>query len=187
MSWKAVHRRGETLRAVLETANDRSDGRLPMDVPGVAENFESELDLIGALLLKWHARLSVNIERALQCEPLDRELAVGRAWRSTAEQLPGVRMIIDRCAEHPVNLEMERAMTRASRGEQARLALAAGLASGQGSAAVEAGRLIEQRGRRELVTASVPGPVIGTDVAADRVADARTVAFVDRIRAALVA
>ena len=57
MSWKAFHHRGETLRVVVDTANERRDGVLPMDAPGVTENFTDELDLIGALLLKWHARL----------------------------------------------------------------------------------------------------------------------------------
>ncbi len=103
MSWKTFHNRGETLRAVVDTANDRRDGVLPVSVPGVAENFRDELDLIGALLLKWHARLSGNIERALVREPMDLESAVAGAWHTTAEQMPGVRLVIDRCTEAPAS------------------------------------------------------------------------------------
>ena len=91
-----------------------------MHVPGVAENFTDELDLVGALLLKWHARLSGNIERALMREPMDLESAVAAAWRTTAEQLPGVRLVIDRCTERPPGPEMERAMDRAREREWAR-------------------------------------------------------------------
>src|SRR4051812_3096334 len=113
MSWNSFHNRGETLRAVVDTANDRRDGVLPVGVPGVAENFADDVDLVGALLLKWHARLSGNIERALAQEPLGLEAAVASAWRTTAEQMPGVRLVIDRCAEQPSTPEMERAMNRA--------------------------------------------------------------------------
>src|SRR3954468_10346327 len=101
MSWTAFHSRGETLQAVVDTANARRDGVLPMQVPGVAQNFTDEIDLVGALLLKWHARLSGNIERALLREPMDLESAVASAWRTTAEQMPGVRLVIDQCQEHP--------------------------------------------------------------------------------------
>ena len=39
MTWTAFHRRGEVLRTVVETADQRVDGELPLDVPGVAETF----------------------------------------------------------------------------------------------------------------------------------------------------
>ncbi|HSK34122.1 MAG TPA: hypothetical protein VK903_11600, partial [Propionicimonas sp.] len=150
MSWNAFHSRGETLRAVVDLANERRDGVLPMDAPGVAEHFTDELDLVGALLLKWHARLSGNIERAMMREPMDLESAVARAWRTTAEQMPGVRMVIDHCVEQPATPEMEQAMNRASEREWARLAAAAGLSSGLSPAAVEAGRRVVDRARLGL-------------------------------------
>ena len=106
MSWTAFHSRGETLHAVVDAANATQDGILPLQVPGVAENFTDEVDLVGALLLKWHARLSGNIERALMREPMDLESAVSSAWRATAEQLPGVRLVIDRCTLLPETTEM---------------------------------------------------------------------------------
>ena len=147
MSWNTFHNRGEILRDVVLVANDRRDGALPMSVPGVAENFTDELDLVGALLLKWHARLSGNIERATAREPMDLASAVASGWRTTAEQMPGVRLVLDRCIEQPAGPEMERAMMRARQREWARLAAAAGLANGESAAAVAAGRRVEERAR----------------------------------------
>src|SRR3954454_4287590 len=106
MSWNAFHSRGETLHAVVDAANTHRDGILPMQVPGVAENFTDDIDLVGALLLKWHARLSGNLERALMRQPMDLQAAVASAWWTTAEQLPGVRLVIDRCMEDPQTVEM---------------------------------------------------------------------------------
>ena len=166
-----------------------------MHVPGVAEHFHDDLDLVGALLLKWHARLSGNLERALMREPLDLESAVASAWHATAEQLPGVRMIIDRCSEAPEGPEMAKAMNRAREHEWARLATAAGLASGTGPAATAAGRRVEEQARLGLL--------LGPDHASDapstaprrrRADDGAEVAepvtgpsFVDRIKAVIAA
>jgi hypothetical protein len=155
MSWTAFHSRGETLRAVIDTANARQDGILPMQVPGVAENFTDEIDLVGALLLKWHARLSGNIERALTREPLNLEAAVAAAWRATAELMPGVRLVIDRCMQSPATPAMAEAMARAQEAEWVRLAQAAGLASGhegRDARVVEAGRRVEELARAGHVT-----------------------------------
>jgi hypothetical protein len=186
MSWSSFHNRGEILRAVAGTANERRDGILPVGVPGVAENFEDELDLIGALLLKWHARLSGNLERALAREPLDLEHAVADAWRTTAEQMPGVRMVIDRCAEHPTTPEMEQAMKRAREHEWTRLATLAGLASTKNAAAVKAGRRVEDLAREGLA-ASAEVPAVAQEAPAAAPEAATGPSFVDRIRAVLAA
>ena len=61
MTWNAFHHRGEILQTVIDAANARLDGELPMNLAGVSETFHSELDLLGALTIKWHARLSGNI------------------------------------------------------------------------------------------------------------------------------
>ena len=153
MNWNTFHNRGEIFRDVVRVADDRRDGALPMSVPGVAENFTDELDLMGALLLKWHARLSGNVERALSREPMDLESAVASAWRTTADQMPGVRLVIDRCIEQPTGPEMERSVLRAREHEWASLALAAGLANGESPAAVAVGRRVE-----EMARAGVPAP-----------------------------
>ncbi len=174
MSWKTFHNRGETLRDVVHVADDRRDGVLPMDVPGVAENFTDELDLVGALVLRWHARLSGNIERAMASEPLDLESAVASAWRTTAEEMPGVRMVIDRSTAAPDTPEMERAMNRAHDRETAYLAIAAGRSNGYSAASVEAGRPVE-----ELARTGLPEPRVEPDTPRE--------SFADRIRAVLAA
>ncbi|MEO7943530.1 MAG: hypothetical protein ABIR34_09035 [Marmoricola sp.] len=183
MSWNNFHNRGEILRAVIDTANDRRDGLLPVGVPGVAENFTDNLDLIGALLLKWHARLSGNIESALAREPLDLETAVAAAWRTTAEQMPGVRLVIDRCLEFPESPAMEQTMNRVRKQEWVRLATIAGLANSQDCVAIAAGRRVEERAREGLATSAVetvstPAPVN---------CPVTETSFVDRIRAVLAA
>lgn len=184
MSWNRFHHRGEILRVVVDTADERRDGVLPTDVPGVAAAFADELDLIGALQLKWHARLSGNIERAYVGEPIDLESAVVRAWAETAQQMRGVRLVLDRCAEQPSAAEIDRAMKRTTCLEQGRLAVAAGLASGHGAAAVAAGRRLEERARQDLVQAGEPAVPAAEAVPATEV---RTVSLADRIRAALAA
>ncbi len=111
MTWKAYHNRGgETLRAVINTSSVRRDGVLPMDVAGVAETFRDELDLLAALTLKWHTRLSGNIEQMLAHQPVDLDEAVTVAWSNTAHELAGVRMIIDNYRTNPLDDAMARAM-----------------------------------------------------------------------------
>jgi hypothetical protein len=186
MSWNNFHNRGEILRAVVDTANDRRDGVLPVGVPGVVENFTDELDLVGALLLKWHARLSGNIEHALVREPLDLESAVAGAWGTTAEQMPGVRLVIDQCADHPTTPEMEHAMKRAREHEWMRLATVAGLASSQDSAAVAAGRQVEGLAR-ELLEIQTEAPVAEQAAPVEAPEQTAGPTFVDRIRAVVAA
>lgn len=183
MTWSAFHRRGDVLRAVVETADARRDGVLPTDVPGVAEHFVDDLDLLAALLLRWHARLSGNIERALMLQPLDLEHAVARAWRRTCDDMPGVRAVIDEAIAAPADEAMAQALRRAQEREWIRLAQAAGLANDESRAAARAGRRLEERARNlELepsLADAMPAPV------ASHVAE--TASLVQRIRAVLAA
>lgn len=185
MSWNRFRRRGEVLRAVIAVAEERRDGVLPTEVPGVAETFADELDLIGALQLKWHARLSGSIERAYGSEPIDLGSAVVDAWAETAQQMRGVRLVLDRCAEHPPNAEIERAMERAVCLEHARLAVAAGLASGHSAAAAAAGSRLEERARHSSVQTA--GPTVPATQGLGSAAEVRSVSLADRIKAALAA
>ena len=185
MTWNAFHRRGDILRAVVDAADQRRDGHLPLDVPGVQEAFTDDIDLVGALCLKWHARLSGNLERALVSEPMDLESAVASAWRTTADQMPGVRLVIDRATELPTTEELGAAMHRARRAERARLAQAAGLANDAGDAAVQAGERIEQRARQGMPRAAVAPPV--APAPRHRADPSDRESFVQRIRAVLAA
>ena len=92
MTWTTFHHRGEVLRTVTRTADERRDGVLPMDVTGVRETFGDELTLLAALQLRWHTRLSGHIERALLDHPTDLEQAVDRRVardRRRAARAPG--------------------------------------------------------------------------------------------------
>src|SRR6476620_1866241 len=125
MTWKSFHRRGEILRTVIAAADRRRDGLLPMDVEGVTETFGDELALLGALQLRWHTRLAGHVERRLSDQPLDLEGAVALAWLSAAEDMPGIRAVLDHYAAHPTDAEMARVMTVATGKEHEMLALMA--------------------------------------------------------------
>ncbi|MCX6395424.1 MAG: hypothetical protein NTV23_02945 [Propionibacteriales bacterium] len=181
MTWNAFHHRGEILQAVIDAADSRLDGILPMDIPGVPETFASELDLIGALALKWHARLSGNIERELMAQPLDLEAAISNAWRVSSHEAPGIRLIIDHYTESPSDPEMAAALSRAQEREWLKLASAAGLASDNSAPAIRAGERVTRNARVGL-----PAPVPRT-AGAPTVDVVDSPSLVDRIRAVLAA
>lgn len=181
MTWNAFHHRGEILHTVVETANTRRDGVLPMDLPGVKETFRDELDLLSALSLKWHARLSGNVERELMHQPLDLEGAVAAAWAKSSSEVPGVRLILDRYTESPSDPEMAEALTRAQTKEWLKLAAAAGLSNDESASAARAGARVVQRAR-----AAEPAPVTAQQRTTN-VGDAITPSLVDRIKAVLAA
>jgi hypothetical protein len=119
MTWTTFHRRGEVLREIIAAIDSRSDGLLPMDLPGVSETFDDELTVLGALQLRWHTRLAGRIERELMVAPHDPEAAVDAAWRATTRELPGVRAVLDHYRDHPVDERMARATAVAARKERA--------------------------------------------------------------------
>jgi len=148
MTWKSFHNRGEILRSVIATAGVRRDGILPMDVSGVAETFGDELGLLAALQLKWHTRLAGHIERELVAQPMDLQAAVEVAWGHAADELPGVRKILDHYRSEPTDAAMATAMTKATAKEHVLLAVMAGQASVDDELAVPVGARIEERARR---------------------------------------
>ena len=147
MTWKSFHNRGEILRSVIATAGVRRDGLLPMDVSGVAETFGDELTLLAALQLKWHTRLSGHIERELVTQPMDLDGAVMAAWGHAADELPGVRKILDHYRADPTDAAMATAMAKATAKEHLLLAVMAGKSSVADPKAVPIGAAIEDRAR----------------------------------------
>jgi hypothetical protein len=183
-SWHAHHTRGEILRTVISVADERLDGILPMDVPGVSAVFRDELDLLGALSLKWHTRLAARIERELTHGPTDLEAAVIEGWRVTARDLAGIRLILDHYRDHPTSAGMADAMARSTAKEHVLLAVLAGKAPahlGLDADAVRVGVLIEQRARAGQRTPYVVSPRGG-----DHRAEARP-GLLHRLKAALAA
>lgn len=147
MTWNAHQTRGEILRQVSAAADDRRDGVLPLDVDGVQQAFADELDLLGALQLRWHTRLAGQIERSLMSQPIDLEQAVVTAWRATAEELPGIRAIVDRHREHPLDDAMAQALTVATHKEHTWLAVMAGRSGIADPGGARVGALIEEKAR----------------------------------------
>lgn len=174
MTWNSFHHRGEVLRAVIDVADARRDGTLPMDVEGVRETFGDELTLLGALQLRWHTRLAGRIERDLMNQPADLQQAVVTAWQGTATELPGILAIVDRHRAAPLDAAMAEAMTKSAAKEHALLAVMAGRSSGHDGAAVRAGAKVEEHARATL------GPAPTVSHRADS-------GLLERIKAALAA
>jgi capsular polysaccharide biosynthesis protein len=172
MTWTAFHRRGEVLRRVAETADQRVDGELPLYVEGVAETFADANDLLGALQLRWHTRLAGRIERELMTQPMDLEQAVVTAWHCTADEMPGVRAVLDQHRSHPLDESMARQVATAAAKEHVLLAVMAGRGGPDDAASVTVGERIAERAR-------------ATYVASDRVATEP--GLFDRLKAALAA
>ncbi|MCW2792718.1 MAG: hypothetical protein JWO76_1816 [Nocardioides sp.] len=147
MTWTSFHNRGEILRSVIAAADARRDGLLPMDVEGVSETFGDQLTLLGALSLRWHTRLAGHIERELMHQPLDLESAVVTAWQQTAQELPGVRAVLDRHRAEPLDAAMAEAMAKATAKERILLAVMAGQVSSQDAAAARVGATLEDKAR----------------------------------------
>lgn len=175
MTWKSFHSRGEILRTVIAAADARHDGVLPMDVTGVSETFGDELSLLATLQLKWHTRLAGHIERELMSQPLDLERAVERAWRAAADELPGVRLVLDRYRAEPLDATMADAMATATAKEHMLLATMAGRSSVGDATAAPIGALIESRARRTRRLAAPPA------------ADAKQPTLLERLKAVVAA
>lgn len=174
MTWTSFHSRGATLRAVVETADQRRDGLLPLDVDGVAETFGDARSLLGALQLRWHTRLAGRVERELAHQPMDLAGAVVTAWRATADDNPGIHAIIDHYTEHPLDEEMAAMLATSAAKGQILLAVMAGLSSLPATdATLRAGAALERRAREGHVPAVPVAPI--------------PLRFLDRIRAALAA
>jgi hypothetical protein len=151
MTRDAHDSRDTVLRAVMTVAETRRDGQLPWDTAGAERAFGTPAELLGALQMRWHTRLSGAIERELTEQPWDLGQAVVHAWRGLAADMPGVRAILDAHADEP-------AMQRARRKEWVLLASASGLSAVDDPAALRIGRQVEERARAVTVVTSAPAP-----------------------------
>ena len=147
MTWTTFHRRGEVLRAVYDVLDARRDGVLPMDLPGVPETFGTEQDLLGALLLRWHTRLSGHLERALMTASADADQAVVDAWHATADELPGIRAVLDRYRATPPDEQLATALATSAAKEHLMLGAMAGRHGVTPADTAAAGRVLAERAR----------------------------------------
>lgn len=153
MTWTSYHNRGEVLRAVIAAIGVRRDGRLPMDVDGVSDTFADELDLLGALQLRWHTAFSGRIERELDVQPMDLEGAVIAAWHAVCDELPGVRAVLDHYTQNPTDERMAQALGKAVAKERMFMAAMAGRGAPQDQLTAPAGARIEAAARASFVPA----------------------------------
>ena len=126
MTWTSFHRRGDVLRDVIAAADQRRDGILPRDVDGVSATFADDLDLLAALQLKWHTRLAGRIEREQLTQPMDLRASVVRAWHRTADELPGIRAVLDEHRLRPADDATAEIMRKSAAKEHVLLAVMAG-------------------------------------------------------------
>jgi hypothetical protein len=178
MTWTAFHRRGDVLRDVIAAADLRRDGELPRDVDGVSATFADDLELLGALQLKWHTRLAGRIEREQMHQPLDLRAAVVRAWHQTADELPGIRAILDAQRARPADDATAEIIRRSAAKEHGLLAVMAGEASAQDARAAAVGALIEAEAKASWQA---------LDTVPDAAADTGRPTLLERLRAALAA
>jgi hypothetical protein len=143
MTWTSFHRRGDVLRDVIAAADQRRDGVLPRDVDGVSATFADDLDLLAALQLKWHTRLAGRIEREQMTQPMDLRASVLRAWHQTAEELPGIRAVLDEQRLRPADEPTAEIMRKSAAKEHVLLAVMAGGASAHDARAASVGARIE--------------------------------------------
>jgi hypothetical protein len=147
MTWTTFHRRGDVLRTVTEVLDARRDGVLPMGLPGVAETFGSEHDLLAALLLRWHTRLSGHLERALMAQPAHPDRTVLEAWHATADELPGIRAAIEHYRDEPRDEQMALALATSAAKEHLMLGAMAGRHGATPAQTAAAGRLLAEQAR----------------------------------------
>jgi len=147
MTWTTFHRRGEVLRSVIDVLDARRDGRLPMDLPGVPETFGTEHALLGALLLRWHTRLSGHLEHALMTQPMDVDQTVVDAWHATADDLPGIRAALDRYRAEPTDDQMAAHLATSAAKEHLLLGAMAGRHGARPDDTQAAGRVLAERAR----------------------------------------
>ncbi|WP_158893692.1 hypothetical protein [Amycolatopsis anabasis] len=132
MGWTEFHRRQDVLSAVLWQARRNPRGPLPFaEVPGAAEVFGTEQELLLALQHKWNRLLSGYLCAAVGdpwevgagavWRDVDLIGAVSAAWRSAAVDHPTLRAVLDAHGRAPVLTELREA-------EQRLLAVASGLA-----------------------------------------------------------
>jgi hypothetical protein len=118
-----------------------------MHLPGVAETFRDELDLVSALQLRWHTALAGAIERELAARPGELEEAVLAGWREAATSHEGVRAVLDSAAASATDPSVATVLERARRKDWVLLAAMAGKAGPADPRAARIGQALEGKAR----------------------------------------
>ena len=153
MTWDAYHRRDAALRSAIAVIDRRRDGQLPWhELDAARSAFDTPIDLLLALQMRWHTRLAGHVDRLLADQPMDLRSAVIEAWRAATVDLPGVRAVLDAHEDEP-------ALRTAQAKELSYLASAAGLGDLTDPATRRIGREIRSDARSGSGVDEVPDHV----------------------------
>jgi hypothetical protein len=120
-AWDTYHRRATALRRVIADLDRSGSSTLPWN-DELAAVFDDPDDLLVALHDVWTRRLAARVDLALEIDEQVSGESVALAWREVADELAGVRRVIDRQADNPV-------LRHSARQEHRVLAIAAGVAT----------------------------------------------------------
>jgi hypothetical protein len=120
-AWDIYHRRATALRGVIADLDRSRSSELPWD-DELAAVFDDADDLLVALHDVWNRRLAGRVDLALEIDEHESEESVALAWREVADELAGVRRVLDGQTDNP-------ALRHSVRQEHRLLAVAAGLAT----------------------------------------------------------
>jgi len=121
IAWDTYRRRATALRHVIADLDRSGSSTLPWD-DELAAVFEDPDDLLVGLHDVWTRRLAGRVDLAMEIDEHESAESVALAWREVADELAGVRRVLDRQADNP-------ALRRSLRQEHRTLAIAAGLAT----------------------------------------------------------
>ena len=121
IAWDTYHRRATALRRVIADLDRSGSSTLPWN-DELAAVFQDPDDLLLALHDVWTRRLAGRVDLALEIDDHESGESVALAWLEVADELSGVRRVLDRQADNPV-------LRHSWRQEHRLLAVAAGFAT----------------------------------------------------------
>jgi hypothetical protein len=120
-AWDNYHRRATALRDVVAELDRSGSSTLPW-TDELAAVFDDPDRLLVALNDLWARRLAGRVDLALEIDEHESAESVALAWHEVAEELAGVRRVLDRQADNPL-------LRHSRRQEHRMLAVAAGHAT----------------------------------------------------------
>jgi hypothetical protein len=101
IAWDTYHRRATAVRRVIADLDRSGSSELAWD-DELAAAFDDPDDLLVALHDVWNRRLASRVDLALEIDEHESAESVALAWREVADELAGVRRVLDRQADNPV-------------------------------------------------------------------------------------
>ena len=121
IAWDTYRSRATALRRAIADLDRSGSPTLPWN-DELAAAFDDPDDLLVALHDVWTRRLEGRVDLALEIDEHESWQSVALAWREVADELSGVRRVLDGQADNPV-------VRHSRRQEHRLLAVAAGIAT----------------------------------------------------------